>query len=95
MMVSNGLTDGKLTADTVMITIGKNNSFSVLAYDSMTGEYDSYPYDSGSWQNEDGVYTFTCEYGALTYADGKLTYSDLDFDGETVLATAVFQIVTE
>ncbi|MDE7297087.1 MAG: hypothetical protein K2N84_07485 [Clostridia bacterium] len=73
--VAYGLKDGKLTANSSIIRINKNGSFSVLPYNSTDEIYDS-AYDSGTWTKNGNVYTFECENGTMTYSNGTLTYDD-------------------
>ncbi len=73
--VAYGLTDGKLTADSSIIRVNKNGSFSVLPYNSADEVYDN-PYDSGTWTKNGNVYTFECVEGTLTYSNGTFTYDD-------------------
>lgn len=73
--VADGLTEGKLTAESSIIRIDKNGNFSVLPYNTTDGVYGD-PYDFGTWTKEGDVYQFVCNYGTLTYANGTFTYDD-------------------
>lgn len=74
--VQNGLTEGKLTADTCVIKINKDNSFVILPYNSENQAYnENDTYDNGRWtKGDNGEYSFTCEGATLTYNNGVFTY---------------------
>lgn len=76
--LGNGLADGKLAANTCKLVINKNGTWQILTYDANMEEYDSEPYDSGTWtKSDDGVYSFVSGYeNELSYSNGTFTLVD-------------------
>ena len=81
--VFQALADGKdgvksiITDDIAVFCIEANGSFNILLAD---GE----PYDFGTWSNNNGTYTFNCDYCTITYSNGTLTV----VDGDTTMVFA-------